>query len=98
MLQCLRGGERRCLEGVFCEGCARAASPIEIYGIEYGNGFTFEPGNVEELRKYLKILIYDDKLRHEMGKKSSLLVKEKLNWASITTSYLDTYSQVIKKQ
>ena len=74
------------------------ASPIEIYGIEYGNGFTFEPGNVEELRKYLVILIYNDKLRRDMGTKSSLLVKEKLNWASITTSYLDTYSQVIKKQ
>ena len=74
------------------------ASPIEIYGIEYGNGFTFEPGNVEELRKYLEILIYNDKLRRDMGAKSSLLVKEKLNWASITTRYLDTYSQVIKKQ
>ena len=74
------------------------ASPTEIYGIEYGNGFIFEPGNVEELRKYLVILIYNDKLRRDMGAKSSLLVKEKLNWASITTSYLDTYSQVIKKQ
>ncbi|MHA1409167.1 MAG: glycosyltransferase family 4 protein [Candidatus Odinarchaeia archaeon] len=73
------------------------ASPVEIYGLEYGNGFTFKPGNVEELRKYLKMLIYNEELRRDMGNKSRLLVKEKLNWVSIASQYLDAYSQVIKK-
>jgi len=67
-------------------------SPVEIYGLEYGNGFAFEPGNVEELRKYLEILIYNDKMRFDMGNKSRLLVKEKLNWTTITSQYIDAYN------
>ena len=66
-------------------------SPVEIYGLEYGNGFTFEPSNIEDLRKYLQILIYNEEIRKHMGKKSRLLVEQKLNWKSISLQYLSAY-------
>ncbi|MEM1510619.1 MAG: glycosyltransferase family 4 protein [Nitrososphaerota archaeon] len=71
-------------------------SPIEIYAIEYGNGFAFERGNVNELNEYLEALINDNKLRMEMGLKSRLLVEQKLNWKNITKQYLEAYIQASK--
>lgn len=70
-------------------------SPFEIYAIEYGNGFAFEPNNITELREYLEKLIYDDNLRNDMGKKSRLLVEQKLNWKTITHKYLDIYKNIV---
>jgi len=67
-------------------------SPIEKYKISYDNGFVFSRGNINELRKYLGILISNVKLREEMGHKSKLLVKQKLNWRTITTKCLDEYT------
>jgi glycosyltransferase involved in cell wall biosynthesis len=72
-----------------------ADSPTEIYSIEDGNGFVFEPGNVAELRKYLKRLICDDKLRKDMGMKSRLLVEKKLNWETIAYQFLDMYKSIV---
>ena len=69
-------------------------SPVEIYAIEYGNGFAFKRGDINELRKYLEILIHDGKLREEMGLKSRLLVEHKLNWRAITLQYLDAYTHL----
>ena len=68
-----------------------ARYPVEIYGVEYGNGFAFRKGDVDELHRCLEILVYDDKLRKEMGKKSRLLVEKKLNWRNITLLYLNKY-------
>lgn len=73
-----------------------ARCPVETFTIENGNGFTFEIGNVEELRRCLEILIYDDKLRKEMGHKSRLLVEQKLNWKAITMQYLNAYNYALK--
>ena len=67
-------------------------SPVEIYAIERGNGFAFERGNVNELRKYLETLLYNDKLRREMSRKSRLLIEQKLNWSVIARRYFDAYS------
>jgi len=69
-----------------------ARCPVETFAIDNGNGFAFEIGNVEELRKYLEVLIYDSKLRKEMGRKSRLLVEQKLNWSSIALNYLNAYT------
>ena len=71
-------------------------SPVEIYGLEYGNGFTFEPSNIEDLRKYLQILIYNEEIRKHMGKKSRLLVKQKLNWKSLSLQYLSAYKSALQ--
>lgn len=73
-----------------------ARCPVETYAIENGNGFAFEIGNVDELRKYLKVLIYDSKTRKEMGHKSRLLVEQKLNWKGITVQYLNAYNYALK--
>ena len=73
-----------------------ARYPVETFAIENGNGFAFEIGNVGELHKYLELLIYDSKLREEMGRKSRLLVEQKLNWKKITMQYLNAYNDVLK--
>ena len=69
-------------------------SPVDTYAIESGNGFAFERGNANELRKYLETLLYDDKLRREMSRKSRLLIEQKLNWRVIALQYLDAYSRI----
>ena len=70
-------------------------SPITRYAIVYGNGFAFKHGKINEIRKYLEVLIYDDKLRREMGRKSRLLVEQKLNWKSIAIQYLNVYARIL---
>ena len=72
-----------------------ARYPVEIYAIEYGNGYAFKRGDMNELRKYLEILIYNDKLRKEMGNKSKFLVEQKLNWKNIALLYLNRYRDVL---
>jgi len=69
-----------------------ARYPVETYAVENGNGFTFEIDNVKELEKYLRILIYDDKRRRQMGRKSRELVEKKLNWKSIALQYIHAYN------
>ena len=71
-----------------------ARSPVEIYAIENGNGFAFERKNISELREYLRILIHNEKMRKDMGRKSRLLVEQKLNWRAITLQYLDAYTRL----
>lgn len=68
--------------------------PIETFAIENGNGFAFDIGSEIELRRHLELLISDNKLRKEMGRKSRFLVEQKLNWRSITLHYLDVYSSL----
>jgi len=75
-----------------------ARYPVETYTVENGNGFTFEINNVKELRKYLKILIYDDELRRNMGRKSRKLVEQKLNWKTITMQYLEAYTSTLPRR
>jgi len=71
------------------------SSPVEIYSIEYRNGFTFGQGSVDELRKCLNTLITDARLRADMGRRSRLLVEEKLNWKKITLQYLEAYEEAL---
>ncbi|MEM3964502.1 MAG: glycosyltransferase family 4 protein [Thermofilaceae archaeon] len=70
-------------------------SPITEYAVAYNNGFMFERGNVEELHKYLEILICNDKLRREMGRNSRLLVEQRLNWKTISLHYVREYMRVL---
>jgi len=66
-------------------------TPITKFEIEYDNGFAFEPENVIELNSYLEKLVTNHELRKDMGKKSRLLVEQKLNWQAIARQYLDAY-------
>jgi len=70
--------------------------PVETYAIKYGNGFSFRPKNVNELSYYLKLLIYNSKLRKEMGRRSRLLVERELNWEAIAYQYLHAYLHALK--
>jgi glycosyltransferase involved in cell wall biosynthesis len=72
-----------------------AKCPVETFAIENGNGFAFEIGNEQELRRCIEILIHDETLRKEMGRKSRLLVEQNLNWASIAQRYLNTYTSIL---
>jgi len=73
-----------------------ARSPVEIYGVRYGNGFVFKRGSINELHKYLETLIYNEKLRKEMGHKSRQLVERRLNWRSIALQYVDVYKHTLR--
>jgi glycosyltransferase involved in cell wall biosynthesis len=70
--------------------------PLEIHAIAYGNGFTFRIGDIAGLRKCLGLLASNGKLRRQMGHKSRLIVKEKLNWQIISKQYFDTYLTTLK--
>ena len=74
-----------------------ARYPVETYAVENGNGFMFEIDIVKELEKYLRMLIYDEKLRKTMGHKSRELVEHKLNWKTITLQYLHAYSEALNR-
>jgi len=75
-----------------------ARYPVETYAIEKGNGFMFEVGNVKDLQRYLEILIDDCELRKKMGRRSRLLVEQKLNWKTITLQYLHAYFSALNKR
>jgi glycosyltransferase involved in cell wall biosynthesis len=72
-------------------------SLITKFAVEYGNGFTYEPENITDLNGYLEKLITNDSLREDMGKKSRLLVEQKLNWKTITLQYLCAYNSALNK-
>ena len=66
-------------------------SIITKYATAYENGFRFTSGDANDLRKYLEILICTSKLRREMGRKSRLLITEKLNWLVIAKQFINEY-------
>jgi glycosyltransferase involved in cell wall biosynthesis len=68
-------------------------SAITKYTLRKNNGLTFEQGNIDELRECLRNLIYDEKIREEMGQKSRLLVEQELNWRAIALQYSYVYSR-----
>jgi len=62
--------------------------------LQYDNGFSFDPGNLNALTTCLRKLISDPELRVRMGKRSRALVEDKLNWEKIAKTYLDLYKMV----
>jgi len=59
------------------------------------DGFLFEKGNVNELKKYLELCLSDEKLRKKMGKNARKTVEEKYTFSKITTQYLDLYEEIV---
>lgn len=73
-----------------------ATAAVEIYAVDNKNGFLFELDNIDELRKYLRKLIDNEKMRKEMSRRSRGLVERRLNWRSIAMQYLDAYNQALR--
>lgn len=71
-------------------------SPFITHAVSNNNGFVIRRGDVRELRRYLELLIGDDGLRAEMGRKSRQLVERKLNWRRIVTRFLEEYKGALK--
>jgi len=63
--------------------------------LEYGNGFDFERGNMNELTGSLEKLVTSKNLRHEMGSKSRKLIVERLGWDTIAKETSSFYSEIL---
>jgi len=59
--------------------------------IEYENGLNFPEKDIEALRKCITLLLENEVLRLEMGKKSRKLVEERLSWTRIVERTLNLY-------
>jgi glycosyltransferase involved in cell wall biosynthesis len=75
-----------------------ASYPVEIFAIENRNGFSFNIGDVGELRNLLKTLINNENLRKEMGERSKVLVEKQLNWRNISLKYYQAYKSMLKNK
>jgi len=65
--------------------------------LKYDNGFAYPEGNINELRKYINIMLNDSELREQMGLKSRELVDKELNWEVISKKYLKCYNLVLRR-
>jgi len=65
---------------------------------EDGIGFVFRRGNTNRLKKYLKLLIFNEELRRKMGETARKMVLKKYSWRKIAQQYLNVYAQLINKK
>ena len=68
--------------------------PKDIITQRY-DGFLFEKGNVEELKKYLGIIFDDKKLRKRIRENARKTVEEKYTFQKITQHYFETCEQIL---
>lgn len=65
----------------------------QIHGLEHRiknrNGFSVEPGNVNDLSKKIELLVSNKQLRIEMGKRSRELIEKELSWSVIAKKFLE---------
>lgn len=59
------------------------------------NGFCFQKGDADELRRCLIKLVADPALRREMGRRSRELVERELSWTSIAKRFLKIYEKAL---
>ena len=62
------------------------------------DGFLFEKGNVDELKKYLELCLSDEKLRRNMGKNARRTVEERYTFHKIAEDYLKVYSEILHNE
>lgn len=68
--------------------------PNEI--ITHGkDGFLFEAGNVFELKKYLELLLEDEKLRKRIGKNARRTVEERYTFEKVADSYIKLFEELL---
>jgi glycosyltransferase involved in cell wall biosynthesis len=56
-------------------------------------GFLVEPGNSEEIAKYIKIL-YDENKRKRMGISARKRAVEEFDWSHITAKYMEVFERI----
>jgi len=59
------------------------------------NGFCFQKGDADELRRCLIKLVADPALRREMGRRSREFVERELSWTSIAKRFLKIYEKAL---
>jgi len=59
------------------------------------DGFLFEKENVEELKKYLELLLGDKELRKRTGKNARKTIEEKYTFEKVADSYLKLYEELL---
>jgi glycosyltransferase involved in cell wall biosynthesis len=66
------------------------------------DGFLFEKGNVDELKKYLELLLENKELRKKIGGSARTTVEERYAFEKVADSYLKLYEKIlldnVKKQ
>ncbi|MBN1997362.1 glycosyltransferase [candidate division KSB1 bacterium] len=65
--------------------------------LDDSTGFLVEPKNVDQLVQKLDILIKDDALRQEMGKRGRKHVVENYNWEKNAAKMLHLYKEILEK-
>ena len=59
------------------------------------DGFLFETENVDELKKYLELLLEDKELRKKMGESARKTVEERYTFEKVADSYLKLYEKIL---
>jgi glycosyltransferase involved in cell wall biosynthesis len=57
--------------------------------VAYDNGLTCRPGDLEDLKAKLQILVADPPRRRRMGENGRRLVQQELNWSNIAQRFID---------
>ncbi|MBL4932626.1 glycosyltransferase family 4 protein [Clostridium paridis] len=63
---------------------------------DYKNGFIIEPGNINDLKKYILLLLNDEKLRSVMSNENYRLVSENYNIENNVNKLFEIYTRLIK--
>lgn len=69
------------------------ASVSTSFIIDHGhNGFSFEPGNFDQLYYYIDLLLKNSQLRNELGENAVRTVREKYSRAKVVNSYIKLFN------
>lgn len=60
------------------------------------DGFLFEKGTVDELKKYLELCLSDEKLRDEIGNNARKTVEKRYTFDKITDQYLSLFKVILR--
>jgi len=58
------------------------------------DGFLYEKGNVDELKKYLELCLSDEKLRRERGRNARRTVEERFVFSIIANDYINLFKKI----
>lgn len=87
------------LEAMACKTpvVASATGGIKEVVVHEETGFLVEPGNSEELAKYINILLNNKDLAVKFGENGRKRVEEMFSWESIAKKTYEMYKDVIEK-
>lgn len=70
------------------------SGPKDIIAHGY-DGFLFEIGNADELKRYLELCLPDKRLRRVIGKNARKTVEERYTFEKVADSYLELYEKTL---